>query len=52
MNLVIQATHSIAAVHLIHLAGLAQARQHEQIAEHAYRLTEAQAHPDIARYCF
>ena len=52
MNLVIQATHSIAAVHLIHLAGLAQAKQREQIAEYAYRLTEAQAHPDIARYCF
>ncbi|MDO8293061.1 MAG: phosphoserine phosphatase SerB [Gallionella sp.] len=52
MNLVIQANHSIAAIHLIHLAGLAQASQREQIAEHAYRLTEAQAHPDIARYCF
>ena len=52
MNLIIQATHPIAAVHLDHLAGLAQTRQREQIATHAYRLTEAQAHPEIARYCF
>ena len=52
MNLVIQATHPIAAIHLDHLTGLAQTRQREQIADHAYRLTEAQAHPDIARYCF
>jgi phosphoserine phosphatase len=52
MNLIVQATHSIAAAHLDHLAGLAQTRQREQIAEHAYRLTGAQAHPDIARYCF
>ncbi|HEU0219251.1 MAG TPA: phosphoserine phosphatase SerB [Gallionella sp.] len=52
MNLIIQATHPIAATHLDHLAGLAQTRQRQQIAEHAYRLTEAQAHPDIACYCF
>jgi phosphoserine phosphatase len=52
MNLLIQATHPIAAIHLDHLTKLAQAGQREQIAEHAYRLTEAQAHPEIARYCF
>lgn len=51
MNLIIQAAHSIAAVHLDHLARLAQSAQCEQIAEHAYRLTEAQAHHDIAAYC-
>jgi phosphoserine phosphatase len=51
MNLVIQATHHIAATHLDHLAGLAQSRQREQIAEHAYRLTQAQTHPDISPYC-
>lgn len=51
MNLIIQATHPIAAVHLDHLARLAQSKQREQIAEHAYRLTEAQAHHEIAPYC-
>ena len=52
MNLIIQAPHSIAAVHLNHLAKLAQSKQREQIAEHVYRLQEAQAHPEIASYCF
>lgn len=51
MNLIIQATHSIAAAHLDHLARLAQSKQREQIAEHVYRLPEAQAHPEIAHYC-
>lgn len=51
MNLIVQASHTIAAVHLDHLARLAQSRQREQIAEHAYRLTEAQAHHEIAPYC-
>ncbi len=51
MNLILQATHAIAGTHLDHLAKLAQSRQREQIAEHAYRLTGAQAHPEIAPYC-
>lgn len=51
MNLIIQGTHTIAATHLDHLAGLAQSRQREQISEHAWRLTAAQAHPGIAPYC-
>jgi phosphoserine phosphatase len=51
MNLIIQATHDIAPSHLDHLAQLAQGRQCEQIAEHAYRLTAAQAHTGIAPYC-
>ena len=51
MNLIIQAVHNIAAIHLDHLTKLSQAKQREQIADHAYRLTEAQAHPDIAPYC-
>jgi phosphoserine phosphatase len=51
MNLIIQATCHIATIHLDHLAKLAQARQGGQIAEHAYRLTEARAHPGIAPYC-
>jgi len=52
MNLIIQATHHIAAIHLDHLAVLAQTRQREQIADHAYRFSEPQVHPDIAPYCF
>jgi phosphoserine phosphatase len=51
MNLIIQATHAIAAAHLDHLASLAQSKQREQTAEHVYRLTEAQPHPEIAPYC-
>lgn len=51
MNLVIQSAHPIAATHLDHLARLAQSRQREQIAEHAWRLTAAQAHDGIAPYC-
>jgi phosphoserine phosphatase len=51
MNLVIQAAHPVAAAHLDHLARLAQSRQCEQIAEHAWRLTAAQAHDEIAPYC-
>lgn len=52
MNLIIQATHAIAAAHLDHIAGLAQSKQREQIAAHVYRLTGAQPHPDISPYCF
>ncbi len=52
MNLIIQALHPIAAVYLEHLSGLAQSKPCEQIAEHVYRLPEAQAHPEIASYCF
>ncbi len=51
MNLIIQAAHTIAATHLDHLAELAQSKQREQIAEHAYRLSAAQPHPEIAPYC-
>ncbi len=51
MNLIIQAPHPIAAQHLDHLGSLAQSRQREQVAAHAYRLTEAQPHPEIAPYC-
>lgn len=51
MNLIIQATHAVAAAHLDHLAKLAQSKQREQLAAHAYRLTEAQPHLEIAPYC-
>ena len=52
MNLIIQATHAIAATHLDHIAALAQSKQREQLTGHVYRLTEAQPHPEIASYCF
>jgi phosphoserine phosphatase len=51
MNLVIQSVHPLAMTHLDHLAKLAQSRQREQIAEHAFRLTAARAHDEIAPYC-
>jgi len=51
MNLVIQSSQPVASTHLDHLARLAQSRQCEQIAEHAWRLTAAQAHGGIAPYC-
>jgi len=51
MNLIIQAPHAIAAVHLENLGKLSQSRQLEQIAAHAYRLADAQLHPEIAPYC-
>jgi phosphoserine phosphatase len=51
MNLIIQAVSPIAATHLDHLAGLAQSRLRQQVAAHAFRLTEATAHPGIAPYC-
>lgn len=51
MNLIIQSDLPIAATHLDHLAGLAGSGRCEQIAEHAWRLTSAQAHDGIAPYC-
>ena len=51
MNLIIQATQPIAAMHLDRLAKLAQSRQREQIAAHAFRLAGARVHPEIAPYC-
>jgi phosphoserine phosphatase len=51
MNLIIQGTQPVAVAQLDHLGKLAQSRQRVQIAAHAYRLTEARAHPDIAPYC-
>ncbi len=51
MNLIIQATNPIAATHLDRLARLARSKQLEQIAAHAFRLTEALNHPGIAPYC-
>jgi len=51
MNLIIQAPHAITAAHLDHLASLTNSTQREQIAESAYRFTEARPHAEIAPYC-
>jgi len=51
MNLIIQATQPIATMHLDRLAKLAQSKQREQIAAHAFRLAGARVHPEIAPYC-
>jgi phosphoserine phosphatase len=51
MNLIIQGTQPIASTHLDHLGKLSQSKQRVQIADHAFRLTEALPHPDIASYC-
>ena len=51
MNLVIQTTQAIAVAHLDHLARLSQSSQRVQLAEHAFRLTEARPHPEIPAYC-
>ena len=51
MNLIIQAVSPIAAAHLDRLAELAQSGRREQIAAHAFRLTQADYHPGIAPYC-
>ena len=51
MNLIIQATQPVAATHLTHLAGLAEAVQQEQLSLRAIRLGGAKQHPGIAPYC-
>src|SRR5450759_249917 len=51
MNLIIQATQPVAVTHLDQLAKLAKSSQREQIAPYAFRLTNAQVHPDIEPYC-
>ena len=51
MNLIIQAVHDIPSAQLQHIAALAGTKRYEQIAAHAYRLHDAQAHDGIAPYC-
>lgn len=51
MNLIIQSTHPVTTAHLDQLAALSRSRQCEQIAEYAYRLADATAHPGIAPLC-
>lgn len=51
MNLVIQSIRAVSAARLNHLFALTQCEHREQIAEHAYRLSDAQQHADIVPYC-
>ncbi len=51
MNLIIQSTRTISSAQLDHIAKLSQCKQHERLAEKAYRLLNAQPHPEIADYC-
>jgi phosphoserine phosphatase len=52
MNLIIQALHDIPAALLKRLADLTLASRTEQIATHAYRLTDAKPHDNVADYCY
>ena len=52
MNLVIQSIHPIQTETLNHLVGLSRAGRAVQISNSAYRLIDAQQHPEIAPYCF
>ena len=51
MNLIIQSIYPVTTAHLDQLAALSRSSLCEQIAEYAYRLTDAQAHPAIAPFC-
>ena len=51
MNLIIQSIQSIPSEHINHISGLARSDRAEQITANAYRLPNAQQHPDIAAYC-
>lgn len=52
MNLIIQSTRAITPTQLDYLAALTQCTQREKISDHAFRLTNAQAHTEVASYCF
>ena len=51
MNLIIQAVHDIPAAQLRYLTSLSLSNRTEQIATHAYRLSDARPHDGIATYC-
>jgi len=51
MNLLIQSTHPIQTETLNHLVGLSRAERTVQISNSAYRLIDAQPHPEIDAYC-
>lgn len=52
MNLIIQALHDIPASQLKRLSDLTLASRTEQIAGHAWRLTDARKHDGVATYCY
>lgn len=51
MNLILQALHDIAPATLQQLRALCGARDTEQLSPRCWRLTGAQAHPDLAARC-
>ena len=51
MNLIIQATQTIASDHLTYLARLTHSTHTVSISAHAYRFNRAQPHPELAAYC-
>jgi phosphoserine phosphatase len=51
MNLIIQGNQAIAASQVAHLGNLSKCKKRIQIADRAFRLTEARDHPEIASYC-
>ena len=52
MNLIIQALHDIPATQLQRLSDLTLASRTEQVGDHAYRLADAKQHDNIAEYCY
>ncbi len=52
MNLILQATHDIAAEQLVHLQQLTAAADIARVAPHVWRLHEARDHADLSAYCF
>lgn len=52
MNLILQATHDIAAEQLAHLQHLTSAQDCTQTAPQVWKLNSAQVHADLSAYCF
>jgi len=52
MNLILQALHDIPTLQIEHLAKISNAARIERISPLAWRLCDAQAHDDIAGFCF
>ena len=52
MNLIIQALHDIPVTQLQRLSDLTLASRTEQVGDHAYRLADAKQHDNIAEYCY
>ena len=52
MNLIIQSLHDVPATQLHHIAQLVETKNPVKITSHAYRFEHAQAHSELADYCF